>query len=99
MYKPTCAYHPCILMMATVMNSPSEAVATGQLVLHPTAVHIVQQDESLAITEVGISGVSDNRTTSDLPAHHRCIFQSPVIIAHSPPAAPVVDFHPALTAA
>lgn len=84
--------------MAAVMNPPSKAVACGQLALWTTAVYIVQQDETFAIAKVGIGGVGDDRATSNLLAHHSGISCAPVIITHCSPAAPVVDFHPALAA-
>ena len=83
-------------MMATVVDSPAQAVASSQLALVAVAVDVVQQDEARAVAEEGVAGSRDGVAAADLLAHHPGVAQAPVVVAHRAPAAPVVDLHTAL---
>lgn len=83
-------------MVATVMDTPAQAVAGSQVVLIAIAVDIVQQNQAGPIAKVGI-GLSRYRlATANLLTHHGGIFQTPVVITDRAPVALVIDLHPSL---
>lgn len=92
----TCTDDPSILVVSTVMDAPSEAVAGGQEGLAAITVDVIQQDEPRAVAEIGVALVIQGLATSQLPADHAGIAQAPVIVTHSAPAPAVEDLHAAL---
>lgn len=93
----TFACDPCILMMATVVFSPSQTFAFTQLLLQALAVDVIQENEARSVAEVGVSVCRDGITTPNLLAHYHSIIEDPVVITHRPPITLVVDLDPALT--
>lgn len=85
-----------ILVVPTVVLSPAQAFAFGQVPLSSTAVDIIQQNQAGSVAEVGVGVRVDSATTAYLVAHHHGVVKDPVIITHRSPVSLVVDLHPAL---
>lgn len=85
--------------MTTVVLTPAQVEALGQVAFCAAAVHVVQQDGPCTIAEVGLGLGRDSRTTSERSAHHVGVGHVPVIVTHRPPDGFVKDFHTTLAAA
>lgn len=83
-------------MMTTVMNPPAQTVTAGQVTLMPITVHIIQQNQSGAIAEVGVGCFGDRFPAPYLLTHDCRVFHAPIIIADGSPVSLIVDLHPAL---
>lgn len=94
----TCTDDSSILMMATVVLTPSQVKAQGQLWFRSAAFHIVQKDRARAVAKEGIGLGFNRRATSKLPAHYLDIEHVPVIITHRPPNGFVEDLYTTLAA-
>lgn len=94
--RRTSAGDSSILVVPTVVLSPAQAFAFGQVPLSSTAVDIIQQNQAGSIAEVGVGVRVDSATTAYLVAHHQGVVKDPVIITHRSPVPLVVDLHPAL---
>ena len=87
-----------VLVVSAVVGAPAQTVAARQHELVAGAVHVVQEDLSAAVAEVGVAERRRGPAALDLPAHHLGVLQAPVVVAHRAPAAPVVHLHAALAA-
>lgn len=84
--------------MVTVVDAPAQTVALAELRFIPSAVHVVQQDETRALAKVRAAAHGNSDPAVQLLAHHVGIHHVPVVVAHGAPSAVVVHLHPALTA-
>lgn len=85
-------------MMTTVVLTPAQVEALRQLQFRAFTFHIVKQDRTRTIAEVGLGLGCYRRATAKLPTHHGCITHIPVIITHCPPNSFVADFDTPLAA-
>lgn len=95
----TCTDNSDILVMAAVLLTPAQVATVGQLPLRTDAIHVVQQDRTRTIAEVGLALERDGLATAQLTAHHFGVEHVPVIVAHRSPNIFVEDLHAALAAA
>lgn len=97
MFLRTSAGDAHILVVVTVVDAPAQTVALAQLRLIAPAVHIVQQDEPRALSEVRAAAHGHSHPAVQLLAHHVGVHHIPVVIAHCAPVAVVEHLNPALT--
>lgn len=97
-HSPTCTDDTGILAVGAVVHAPSVVSTEQQGGLVPMAPQVVQEDVATASTEVSIAWGGYGRATAQLAAHHLCLTQVPVVIAHRPPAASIPHLHAALAA-
>lgn len=95
----TCTDNASVLVMTTVVLTPAQVEALGQVVFCTNAVHVVQQDGPCTVAEEGQGLGFDSRTTSERSAHHVGVGHVPVVVTHRPPDGFVEDFHATLAAA
>lgn len=86
-------------MMPTIMLSPSQVKAVGQLSLCANAIHVVQKDGPTAVAEVAQHGSPNGCAAAHLAAYNLCVGVIPVIITNGSPEVPIKDFHSTLAAA
>lgn len=92
----TCADNPSVLMVATVMDTPAQAVAGGEEGLTAVTVDVVQEDVPRAVAEIGVALVVQGLATAHLLAHHTGVAQAPVVVTDGAPVPMVEDLHAAL---
>ncbi len=84
--------------MATVVLTPAQMEALGQLWFKAVTFHVVQQDRTVTVAEVGLNHGCDSRATAKLPTHHVGVRHVPVIITHRAPMIFVEDLYTTLAA-
>lgn len=85
-------------MVATVVLTPAQVEALGQLWFIAATFDIVQQDWTRAVAEVGLGLGCNSWATAKLPTHHIGIGHIPVVIAHCSPYIFVEDLDTTLAA-
>lgn len=83
-------------MMATVVFTPTQALAFSQVLLRALAVDVVQKNQPGTVAKVGIGVCRDGTAAATLLAYYLGIVEDPVIIAHCPPVSLVEDLDSAL---
>lgn len=94
----TCTDNSSVLVMAAVVFAPAQVEALGQLRFRAATLHVVQQDRTHAVAEIGLGLGRDRRAAAKLPTHHIGVGHGPVVITHRPPNVSVEDLHTTLAA-
>lgn len=84
--------------MATVVLTPAQVEALGQLHFIAIAFHIVEQDGTRTVAKVSLRLGCDSQATTELPAHHVGVGHIPVVVTHRSPNVFVEDLHATLAA-
>ncbi len=93
MEKLTWANDSSILMMTTVMSSPSFWSTILQCCLWSPTVHIIHPDWSWSSSKVSPIHCIYSLSTSHLSTHHCSIINTPVLITHCSPLTIMMNLH------
>ena len=84
--------------MTTVVLTPAQVFALGEILFIAITFHVVQQDRTSAVAKMGHHLDFDGRATAELPTYHVGIIHIPAIVTHSPPDTFVIDLDTTLAA-
>ena len=85
--------------MVAVVDTPAQTTALAQVCFTSSAVHIIQQDEPCALSEVRAAAHRYSHSATQLLTHHVGIHHVPVVVTHCAPWVIVAHLHPTLTPA
>lgn len=90
--RRTCADDAGILFVSAVMDRDTSVGALPQVVLVPSALHVIQEDVPGAWAKLGFRHSQQSFSAPQAPAHHLGVPQPPAVVADRSPAAVVVKF-------
>lgn len=81
----TSAGNTHILVVVAVVDAPAQTTALAQVCFTSSAVHIIQQDEPCALSEVRAAAHRHSHSAAQLLTHHVGVHHVPVVVTHCAP--------------
>lgn len=81
----TSAGNTHVLIVVAVVDAPAQTTALAQVCFASSAVHIIQQDEPCALSEMRAAAHRHSHSAAQLLTHHVGIHHVPVVVTHCAP--------------